>query len=134
MGSGWAGLGGRAGWAKWPGQGGWLPFEGGWAGLGPALTLPLSSSWGTESKRDGWVVLGYSLARLPGWGWAGVGLGWKIWRLGKGFELGWDLSHTFKENSKLMKMQFKAKFIQFLFIPALEGLGFRVEFLTLEAF
>ena len=59
-------------------------------------------------------------------GWAGIGAGWGQGRIGSGaedgwgldigLELGWDFSHTFNENSELMKMQFKAKFIQFLFI------------------
>ena len=42
----------------------------------------------------------------------GAGRGCGLWALDIGLELG----YTFNENSKLMKMQFKAKFTQFLFI------------------
>ena len=75
------------------------------------------------------------MAGWLGWwrGWAAAGAGWLAGagglagQQGKGLwlwglELGWDLSHTFNENSKLMKMQFHTISIY----PALEGLGFRV--------
>ena len=75
------------------------------SGSKPVLQ-PLQLTW---LSWPSWVSVG---AGAPwGWGWQGRAVG-----LGKGLELGWDFSHTFKENSKLMKMQFKAKFTQFLFI------------------
>ena len=79
-----------------------------------------------------------------GVGWAGVGAGW-CWpdlgagagQLGAGGAVGcgaWILawnwagisSHTFTENSKVMKMQFKFEIHTISIYPALEGLGFRV--------
>ena len=75
------------------------PWLAGWAG--GVAGLPLGPA--------GWLGLG---------AWQGSRKGLWLW----GLELGWDLSHTFNENSKLMKMQFHTISIY----PALEGLGFRV--------
>ena len=57
-----------------------------------------------------WAALGPA-AGLGGLGWLGgwAGLGWAEWAGGGGL-------HTFNEHSKLSKMQFEAKFTQFLFI------------------
>ena len=82
----------------------------GWAGLGAGFAGGWGRGWGWCW---GWGWLG--------WGWGGAaadGLGWAV---GCGaWILAWNWagisSHTFNENSKLMKMQFKAKFTQFLFI------------------
>ena len=78
-----------------------------------------------------------------GWGWLGLagpgaasgagqlgpglGLGCKLWCA---WLLAWNWagisSHSFIENSKLMKMQFKFEIHTISIYPALEGLGFRV--------
>ena len=64
--------------------------------------------WGAGA---GWGGVGLGLAELAGrWCW-----GWGLRCLDIGLELGWD-SHTFNENSKIMKVQFEAKFTKFLFI------------------
>ena len=64
-----------------------------------------------------------NLGAWAGCAWSGMGCG--LWGMDIGLEWG---GITFNENSKLMKMQFKAKFTQFLFILLLRvlGLGFRV--------
>ena len=85
----------------------------GWAGIGGWLC------WGLGAGA-GWAGAG-----LCGWGGgAGLGLQGGLGVLGGAVSCGaWILgnwagisSHTFNENSKLMKMQLKAKFAQFLFI------------------
>ena len=62
------------------------------------------------------------------WGCGAGGLGLRP-ALGLGLGLDWNLvgisSHTFNENSKLSKMQFEAKFTQFLFILRFRALGFK---------
>ena len=86
-----------------------------WAGLGVC-----NSSWAGLAGLWGWT--GGAKLGQAGWaGWAWAGLGWAglagrwlgLWGL-RGLEL--VSSHTFKENSKLTKMQFEAKFTQLICI------------------
>ena len=64
--------------------------------------------------REGW--LGEARPRIN-WGVLEGAVSSGAWILGNWARI---FSHTFNENSKLMKMQLKAKFAQFLFYPALE--------------
>ena len=70
--------------------------------------------------REGW--LGEARPRIN-WGVLEGAVSSGAWILGNWARI---FSHTFNENSKLMKMQLKAKFAQFLFILLLRSLGFRV--------
>ena len=138
---GWAGLGWAGlGWAGLGWLAGWLGFGSGVLSesfervLFFALVFEVGSGLGWDR---GLALLGWGWAvELGRGGWAGGCKGawgcWEglreLWGLDIG-ELGWDFlaglwgwnwagisSNMFNEISKLMKMQFKAKFTQFLFI------------------
>ena len=100
LGWGWAGLGWGAGWAKfWAGFAFAFQFFLAWAGVS-----------GLGCRSGGW--LGGARPRIN-WGVLEGAVSSGAWILGNWARI---FSHTFNENSKLMKMQLKAKFAQFLFI------------------
>ena len=115
-----AGLAGLVAWLGW--LAGWLGCWAGWAGCWAGCRLGWLG-WGWFDRNFavlvflGWAGLGWpgkwarnSWAGLAGRDWVSAGAaGLWLWLWG------WDLSHTFSENSKLLKMQFKAKCTQFLF-------------------
>ena len=91
----------------------------GWAGVGLAgVGAGAGTCWAGLARRAGPRAGVVVLENLEGW--VSVGAGGALVLAGQGYfekARNWlGFSHTFKENSKLMKMQFKAKFIQFLFI------------------
>ena len=96
---------------------GWAAGRAGWAGYEAGLAAWAQGwGWGAGVLRGAGMGLGSFPTHLMKIRLAGAGRGCGLWGLDIGLELGWDLLHTFNENSKLLKMQLNAKFTQFLFI------------------